>query len=557
MNNNVEIILCSIIKNSNKYLQLYFDIIYNLKKMFTNLKVVVYENDSADDTLHSLQKFSFANDYFKLLYEKNVNFDKNFVNGIIKNYKSKKVLYKKSKKDLIERTKRLINIVYARNYVLNYVQENLNPEYLIWLDVDEILINFKVDSILDVFNYKELNWSMMGGNSKIYYDYWALRDKYYKLDFWNDIDLNDNTRLKNLCFKIASFSSLIEVDSCFNGIGIYKYKYLKDLKYEYTCECEHIGLHKQMKKKYNSRFFINPKIILGPHKICGNNMDLINISNYLYCTPLKKIYTNKLYLDNMNKLYNIKIGHVINPFNCKENNPSYLYHAQPITFESMKRSRNKALENEINVELFSVNYPEDDEIVPDYFTKLPYLKKSTKSEFNNLGNKKLPIIQEIFDSILKNSDCDYIIFTNSDIGIQENFYLKVVDIILKYKIDCFTITRRDIPKVLNKKVLSINDLNLIYNIKGVNHPGSDCFIIKKDILKKLNLGKMFLAYAGWGIALTFLLNKITNFKKFNDLFLTFHLGKDRPWQGKSLYREKNVKLKQNIFAHPFKYIKVD
>tara|TARA_R110002074_G_scaffold402251_1_gene605724 strand:- start:451 stop:621 length:171 start_codon:yes stop_codon:yes gene_type:complete len=40
-------------------------------------------------------------------------------------------------------------------------------------------------------------------------------------------------------------------------------------------------------------------------------------------------------------------------------------------------------------------------------------------------NIPLPIIQEIFDSILQKSDADYIIFTNSGIGVQENFYIKV------------------------------------------------------------------------------------------------------------------------------------
>ena len=77
------------------------------------------------------------------------------------------------------------------------------------------------------------------------------------------------------------------------------------------------------------------------------------------------------------------------------------------------------------------------------------------------------------------------------------------------------------------------------------------------VLKKINLGKMFLGYAGWGIALTFLLTRFTNFKKFNNLFLTYHLGKDKPWQTYNLYRKKNISLKEHIMKHPFKYIKVE
>ncbi len=110
-----------------------------------------------------------------------------------------------------------------------------------------------------------------------------------------------------------------------------------------------------------------------------------------------------------------KIAHVINPFKCSEDNPSYLYYAQPITFKSMHNAQLKAQKSGINVTLYSINYSEDDEIIPNYFIKLPHLKKSTKSEFPNIsGNRKLPIIQEIFNSILKNCNADYIIFTNSD-----------------------------------------------------------------------------------------------------------------------------------------------
>ena len=36
---------------------------------------------------------------------------------------------------------------------------------------------------------------------------------------------------------------------------------------------------------------------------------------------------------------NIKIAHLINPFKCAEDNPSYLYYAQPITFKSMRNAQ--------------------------------------------------------------------------------------------------------------------------------------------------------------------------------------------------------------------------
>ena len=75
------------------------------------------------------------------------------------------------------------------------------------------------------------------------------------------------------------------------------------------------------------------------------------------------------------------------------------------------------------------DYPEDDVIVPNFFTKLPHLKRSSKDLYDS--KKKLPFLQDIFNSILKHSNCDFIIFTNSDISVKPNFYEKVYQIITK------------------------------------------------------------------------------------------------------------------------------
>ena len=131
----------------------------------------------------------------------------------------------------------------------------------------------------------------------------------------------------------------------------------------------------------------------------------------------------------------IKIAHLINPFKCSKDNVSYLYYAQPITFKSMRDAQLEAQKVGINVKLYAINYQEDDEIIPKYFIKLPHLKKSTMSEFPKIsGKRKLPIIQEIFDSILQNSDADYIIFTNSDIGVQKRFYKKNLFLPIKFSV---------------------------------------------------------------------------------------------------------------------------
>lgn len=246
---------------------------------------------------------------------------------------------------------------------------------------------------------------------------------------------------------------------------------------------------------------------------------------------------------------NIKFAHLINSFACSEDNLSYLYYAQPITFKSMTVAKNRANKNNIDVKLYSIHYPEDDKIVPKNFIKLPCLKRSTQSLFPKISkNKKLPIIQDMFNSILKHSDADYIIFTNSDIGVYHQFYKEINNIIKNQNLDSFSINRRDnLPKFKNNDMrLNPNNICYIYNLKGQKHSGHDCFIIKREILEKINMGLMFTGYPPWG---TKLMIKLKNINKkhiiFKDLFLTFHLGSDKSWlknKKKSPLWIKNIEL---------------
>ncbi len=260
----------------------------------------------------------------------------------------------------------------------------------------------------------------------------------------------------------------------------------------------------------------------------------------------KKInsYDYKLHLRN-NIKQKIKIAHLINPFKCTKENPSYLYYAQPITFKSMRDAQLETRKIDIDIKLYTVNYPEDDEIIPEYFIKLPHLKKSTLTEFPEIsGKRKLPIIQEMFDSILYNSDSDYVIFTNSDIGVQKNFYKKVNEIINKENLKSFIINRRDnIPKFKYKQRLSEKDLDFIYNEKGEFHLGKDCFIMHRKILEKINMNLMFTGYQPWGFTLH---NCLKNIDKttylYKNEYLTFHLGNDNVW----MKNKKNALLLKNI-----------
>ena len=224
------------------------------------------------------------------------------------------------------------------------------------------------------------------------------------------------------------------------------------------------------------------------------------------------------------------IAHIINPVLVDKNNSSYLYYTQPITFESLYKAELYA-ENKhknLQIELYTVSYPEDNTIIPDYFIKLPCLTRSTKDIYPHISVKKLPFLQDIFDSINKYVSADYIIFTNTDIIAHYKLYDFIYENIKIFNYDSMIINRRDnIPKFINNIQLNHEHLNIIYELEGEKHIGRDCFVIEKKIFKKINMENIFIAHPPWGLILMKYLDKNSNnFKLFRNEYLTFHLGND-------------------------------
>ena len=254
----MNVVICGVCRNIEQFIFNSLHKFIYLSLYFKQSSIIIYENDSKDNTLHILHSFKslFPSIDIIILSEKNIE-------GSI--------------------TQR---IAHGRNYILDYISvHQLNPDYLIFLDMDEILFQFKCDSIMKPFK-SNFEWSMLGGNSSIYYDMWALRtNEKPNKDFWvgkkenNKYIVSKDKILENY-FTICENSKPIQVSSCFNGIGIYKYKHIIDCKYDGSTTCEHVSFHQQMIKKYNAKLFIFPKLMVGPHKILGKNMDSYNIDNF-------------------------------------------------------------------------------------------------------------------------------------------------------------------------------------------------------------------------------------------------------------------------------------
>lgn len=234
-------------KNIEKYLPNTLKKLEMIARLFNEHQIIIYENDSKDNTLNFLQEW------------KNNSGDE---------YKIKII----SERNIVGKRTHVLS--YARNVLLKEALKN-NHEYLIVIDLDDVISDLDEKGILSSFDYNnKIDWAGIGGNQNIYYDIWALRtkDDWLKFD-WMDC-YNETNDYDNCCIsrhkEIDPNEDIIEVDSCFGGVMIYKTKYLQDSFYyggggddedEDKEFCEHVNFNNVIRIKNNGRIFINPRMI--------------------------------------------------------------------------------------------------------------------------------------------------------------------------------------------------------------------------------------------------------------------------------------------------------
>lgn len=212
-----------------------------------------------------------------------------------------------------------------------------------------------------------------------------------------------------------------------------------------------------------------------------------------------------------------KIAHIINP--VKTGSGSDLFYAQPITFETMRIARNFA-SGKADVELLTTQYPEDHEIIPEYFRKLPDLKGSVLDIRNFQNKRKYPLIKDILDIMYHNTDADYLIYTNCDIALMPQFYLAVNDFISE-GLDGFMINKRRV----SGRFKNISDIPKMWSEVGGTHPGFDCFVFHRSFYPKFILENICIGVPFIEAALAHNLFAFSNhFKLFTDKHLTAHIG---------------------------------
>jgi len=211
----------------------------------------------------------------------------------------------------------------------------------------------------------------------------------------------------------------------------------------------------------------------------------------------------------------ISIAHIINPVKTSEERD--LYFAQPVTFESFRLAKEFAA-TEVIVDHYTAQFEEDREIIPGHIKILFNLTRSIMDEGDYAF--KLPFIKDILDRCYESSSADYIVYSDSDIALMPYFYSSVKSMIDE-GCDAIIINRRDIPA--DRK--DIGDLPYMWAQAGHKHPGWDCYVFKRDLYPKFNLGEIIVGAVGDGTVMQSNLRYYSKkFIELEDAHLTFHLG---------------------------------
>ena len=211
-----KVIICGIVKNVENSIERNIQHALDTGSNFEQFKLVIYENNSTDNTKDILNKYT-TNTNVKIICKNIEGCDK----------KENNKIWAYTEVTGSNHPCKIEHICNARNNLLDEINKSEYDEFthVIMIDLDSS--GWNISSILNSFNISS-DWDAIFANSSThYYDYYALRTKQFPFgpeiigdSFWN---------LPSYKFE----NELIPVYSAFNGIGIYKKDIFKKYKYDF------------------------------------------------------------------------------------------------------------------------------------------------------------------------------------------------------------------------------------------------------------------------------------------------------------------------------------
>lgn len=211
------------------------------------------------------------------------------------------------------------------------------------------------------------------------------------------------------------------------------------------------------------------------------------------------------------------ILHIINPYTASDD--SFDGRMQELTMQSMLEAK-RFTQNSAKISLCYTHLDGEEVTVPEGFAKLSTLERNILDLRSDLKGKKLPFIQDILNKASEINEVDFVIYTNMDIVVLPQFYAFVLEKIASH--DAIVINRRRITKH------RINDgLPEIYSDLGLSHPGFDCFVLEKSLLRSFDMGDICIGIPFLESAFTHHIAALAKSPLYVlDQHLTTHIGLD-------------------------------
>lgn len=261
------IIICGIVRDAGKGLRKNIPVVKSLCRCFASYKIVVFENDSKDDTKDLLRAWADED-------RENVHVsmcDRYQISTIPNN----------SPKAGINRFfchARIDKMASLRNQYLQYVEETgLTADYLAVVDLD--VAQLFLEPILGAFAC-DRQWDAVCA-----YGYSispSLRRRYHDTYALTRLEDRDIPQTEEMIFRknrfldgISAGHDWIRVASAFGGLTIYRFEALKDVRYQVLenndphveVHCEHFSIYRQMEQNGYDRFFVVPSMVLKYQEI--------------------------------------------------------------------------------------------------------------------------------------------------------------------------------------------------------------------------------------------------------------------------------------------------
>ena len=259
--NKYTLVVCSIVRNAERGLVKNIPIIEEVCKHFKNYKIVVYENDSTDNTKSILKEWSLKNP--------------NHVYALLKDGDKSDTIpkAKEVKGNPFFSYKRIGKMAYLRNQYMNYIEEQKwQSDYLMVVDLDVAQLNS--EGIFTSF-LSNTEWDAVTAFGYSISPQFRIRyhDTYALTEYGNENAPQTESKIKEMAKKYGKLFKThkwIRVYSAFGGLAIYKFEAIKGLRYQVIdnadhrveVKCEHFSIYQQMEQKGYNRVYINPEMSL-------------------------------------------------------------------------------------------------------------------------------------------------------------------------------------------------------------------------------------------------------------------------------------------------------